>query len=255
VRVTPLSVAILNRSVVTVASRPLGLLVAGQQTSSPLVAMLPGLGYSEMLHPLMRQLAAWTRVTLLNLPGWRRQRATTSAPTIAGIAGATADWLRHTSGAPHILLGHSTGAQAALHTAILAPDRVEALVLIGPTVAPAARSWPRLIARYCQPLWREPPTELVAVRRSVVAGGISPVARLITSAIADRPEQLITQLSMPTMILTGKHDRVASPTWCRQLADLGGTRLRILPGGHNSCFPYAAMTDQAIREAVKDWYT
>jgi pimeloyl-ACP methyl ester carboxylesterase len=93
----------------------------------------------------------------------------------------------------------------------------------------------------------------VAVRRSIIAGGISPVARLIASALADRPEQLITQLSMPTLILAGKHDRVASPTWCRQLADLGQTRLHILPGGHNACFPCAPMADQAIREAVKDW--
>jgi len=215
--------------------------------------MLPGLGYPEVLHPLMRELSAWTTVTVLNLPGWQRQRATASAPTIAGIADATADWLRHTSGPARILLGHSTGAQAALHSAILAPDRVQALVLVGPTVDPAARSWPRLIARYCQPLWREPPTEFVAARRSIMAGGISPVARLIASAIADRPEQLITQVSMPTMILAGKHDRVASPTWCRQLADLGRTRLRILPGGHNSCFPYATMADHAMREAVKDW--
>jgi len=206
-----------------------------------------------MLHPLMRELSAWTTATVLNLPGWQRQRATASAPTIAGIAEATADWLQHTSG-PALLLGHSTGAQAALHTAILAPDRVAALVLVGPTVDPAARSWPRLIARYCQPLWREPPTELVAVRRSIMAGGISPIARVIASALADRPEQLITQLSMPTMILAGKHDRVASPTWCRRLADIGQTRLHMLPGGHNSCFPYAAMADQAIREAVNHWW-
>ena len=233
--------------------RPVVATTAGQRTSSTPIAMLAGLGYPEMLYPLMSELSAWTTVTVLNVPGWQRQRATASAPTIAGIAEATADWLQHVGGPPPILLGHSTGAQAALRTAILAPDRVEALVLVGPTVDPAARSWSRLIARYCQPLWREPPTELVAVRRSIMAGGISSVARLIASALADRPEQLITQLSMPTMILAGKHDRVASPTWCRHLADLGQTRLQMLPGGHNFCFPYAAMADEAIRDAVKDW--
>lgn len=236
------------------SDRPIVSTTAGQRTSSPPIAMLPGLGYPEMLHPLMRELSAWTTAMMLNVPGWQRQRATASAPTIAGIAEATADWLRHVGGPPLILLGHSTGAQAALHTAILAPGRVAALVLVGPTVDPAARSWPCLIARYCQPLWREPPTELVAVRRSIMAGGISPVAGLIASALADRPEQLMAQLSMPTMILAGKHDRVASPTWCRQLADLGQTRLQLLPGGHNSCFPYAAMADHAIREAVNDWW-
>ncbi len=237
----------------TVAERSLELVVAGTPTSNPPIAMLPGLGYPGMLHPLLAELSAWTTVTLLSLPGWRRRRATSSVPTVAGIAEAAADWLRQSGGPPPVLLGHSTGAQAALQTAMIVPDRVAALVLAGPTVEPAARRWPRLVTRYCRTLWRESPAELVSVRRSLVAGGVSRVVRLIESAIADRPEQLIAQSPVPIMILAGKHDRVASPTWCRQLADLGGARFRTLPGGHNFLYPYAAMVDQAIRDAVRCW--
>jgi pimeloyl-ACP methyl ester carboxylesterase len=46
-----------------------------------------------------------------------------------------------------ILLGHSTGAQAVLHTAQLVPDRICAAVITSPTFAPAARGLFALLRR------------------------------------------------------------------------------------------------------------
>ena len=243
---------LITRSEVIVDGRSLLQLTSGRRTSLPPIVMVPGLGYRELLFPWMRELSTWTHVTLLDLPGWHRHRAAACEPTVTGVAEAVADWLRGADAPPPILVGHSTGAQAALRSAVAVPDHLEAVVLAGPTLDPAARHWPQLIARYCRPLWREPPAELAAVRRSLVAGRISPVIELIESAMVDRPEDLVTQLSVPAMILAGQHDRVAPPAWCRRLADLGRARLRTLPGGHNFCFPQAVLADQAVREAVRN---
>lgn len=215
--------------------------------------MLAGLGYPGMLRPWMMATARWTAVTLLDLPGWQSQETITCPPTIEGIAAAATQWLRQVDSPPVVLIGRSTGAQAALRAAVDLPERLLGVVLTGPTLDPAARTWPRLLTRYAGPLWREHPAEIPAVAGSIAASGMRPLITLIQSARADRPEQRITELRVPTMIITGRHDRVASPQWSRRLAESASAPCRILPGGHNSCFSHAAMADQFVRDAVAGW--
>jgi len=215
--------------------------------------MLAGLGYPGMLGPWLEATAAWTEVTLLDLPGWRSRRAVSCQPSIDGMAAAVSLWLRHTDGSRVVLIGHSTGAQVALRTAYDVPERLVGVVLAGPTIDAAARTWPRLIGRYLRPLWREHPAELPAVAGSMTASGVRPIVKLLRSALADRPEQQIGDLRVPALIITGHRDGVASPSWSSQLAQLAAAPWRILPGGHNSCFPNAELADAYVHEAVTGW--
>jgi pimeloyl-ACP methyl ester carboxylesterase len=208
--------------------------------------MLPGLGYPGMLGPWARQLSRRTTVQVLDLPGWRRGDAVGCPPTIAGIAEATGRVLARRTGAPPILVGHSTGAQAALRVAVEKPGELAGLVLVGPTVDPAVRTWPRLIAAYLRGLRCERPGQLAAVRHSMRQGRVAPVVSLIRSALADRPEECAGALRLPTLILVGEHDGVASPTWCGRLAELAGGRLQVLSGGHNCCYTEATDAAEAV---------
>jgi pimeloyl-ACP methyl ester carboxylesterase len=235
---------------VRLEDRTITVLATGQRRELPPIVMLPGLGYPGMLGPLLRELSRWTAVELLDLPGWRRGEAVGCPPTVAGVAEATRGILPQLAGSP-VLVGHSTGAQAALRAAVEAPDRLTGLVLLGPTVDPSVRSWPRLTTSYLRGLRRERPAELAAVRRSMREGRVAPVVSLIRSALADRPEERIASLRLPTLVLTGEHDRISTPEWCHQLAELSGGRFRLLSGGHNCCYTDAGGADDAVRAFVR----
>jgi pimeloyl-ACP methyl ester carboxylesterase len=109
--------------------------------------VVPGLGALGYLLPTVQPCSAWTRVHLLDVPGFGH-RATARCPaSLADVARAVTDWLDAVPDRPVLLVGHSTGAQAALHAALAVPERVTVLSLAGPTFPPEARRWRPLAAR------------------------------------------------------------------------------------------------------------
>ncbi len=212
--------------------------------------MLPGLGAPGYLAPWALLTAGWTGVALLDLPGWRRGRPRSCAPTLEGVAGATARWLEVTDRRGVVLVGHSTGAQAVLRAALQVPDRVAGLVLAGPTFDPAARSVARILRRAASTLPHEDPRELLAVGPSYLASGLVPLARFIGTALHDRPEEMTARLEMPVLVVTGRRDGFAPPSWAGQLALGASARCVVLPGAHNAPFPHPGSADAAVREFV-----
>jgi len=228
-------------------------LVAGTPTELPEVVLLPGLGAPGYLAPWVRQIAGWTRATVLDLPGWRWGRATACRPTVAGVGTAVARWLTEHDRRDVVLLGHSTGAQAASLTSLLVGDRLTGLVLAGPTFDPAARSVAALLRRAAPTLAHERPAELPAVLPSYLHSGGVGLLRFIVDGLRDRPEDRVGRSPAPVLVMTGERDGFAPPAWARQLAALADGRCVILPGAHNACFPYPVQADAALREAVRAW--
>ncbi len=234
-----------------VGERPVRLFVAGAITGLPEVVLVPGLGAPGYLAPWVDRIGSWTRATVLDLPGWRWGRARTCRPTLTGVSEAAARWLVERDRRDVVLIGHSTGAQAVLRTALLVPDRLAGLVLAGPTFDPAARTVGRLLGRAAGTLIHERPAELPAVLPSYLHGGPG-VPRFLLNALPDRPEARIGQLKVPVLVMTGQRDGFAPPAWAHRLAELAGGRCTVLPGAHNACFPYPELADAALREAVRD---
>ncbi|HST48695.1 alpha/beta fold hydrolase [Jatrophihabitans sp.] len=237
----------------SIGGRPVRLLVAGTPTDLPEVVMLPGLGAPGYLAPWARRVAGWTRVTVLDLPGWRWGRARACPPTVAGVGAAVADWLAAGDRRGVVLLGHSTGAQAVSVTALRVPDRLAGLVLAGPTFDPAARGALRLVRRGASTFARERWAEIPAVLPSYLHSGGYGVLGFLRDAMHDRPEERAGQLRLPVLVLTGEWDGFAPPAWAHRLAGLASGRCTVLPGAHNACFPYPAAADAALRDAVRDW--
>jgi pimeloyl-ACP methyl ester carboxylesterase len=145
-------------------------------------------------------------------PSWVARRTCARLPPDPGRHGHDPSPLARTDRAPRrILLGHSTGAQAALKTAQLTPELIRGLVLAGPTLHPDARTMPALLKRAIQTLPHEVPAQLPAVIPSYIASGGRPMLRLIRSAMADRPEHQVRQRTMPSVVITGRHDGFAPP--------------------------------------------
>jgi pimeloyl-ACP methyl ester carboxylesterase len=236
-----------------VAGRPVRSLTAGHRRGLPDVVLLPGLGAPSYVEPWARQISSWTRVSVLDLPGWRGLRGRGSASTVAGIAAATAGWLEAGDWRDVLLVGHSSGAQSAIRAALLVPDRLRGLVLAGPTLDPAARSPLALLARLAETLRHERLSELPAVLPWYLRSGVLPWLRLVRSAVTDKPEAVAGQLRLPVLVLTGARDRLAPPDWAARLAALAGGSCQIVPGAHNACFTDAAATDAVLRRTVLDW--
>ena len=232
----------------TVAGRPVRALSAGRLRGRPEIVLVPGLGAPGYLAPWARQSATWTRATLLDLPGWRAGRARSSAPGLDSIAATTGSWLEATDRHGVLLIGHSTGAQAVLRTALHMPDRVSGVVLAGPTFAPEVRTKAALLRRALGTIMHETPTELMAVGPSYLHSGVLPLLRFLLSALPDRPEDLVPRLTVPVLVVTGEHDGFAPPGWAHHLARLASAPCVVLPGAHNAPFPHPREADAALRQ-------
>jgi pimeloyl-ACP methyl ester carboxylesterase len=238
----------LTETTTDVAGRPVRTLGGGSLLDSCDVVVVPGLGAPGYLAPWARETATWTRVALLDLPGWRGGRARSSAPSLAGVATTTSDWLEATDRSGVVLVGHSTGAQSVLRTALHVPGRVAGVVLAGPTFDPPARSVPTLLRRIGATVVHERPSEALAVGPSYLHSGGVPLLRFIHSALPDRPEDLIVQLTMPVLVLTGRRDGLAPPGWAEHLAHLVGAPSVVIPGAHNAPFAHPQAADAALHE-------
>ena len=142
-----------------------------------------------------------------------------------------------------VLLGHSTGAQAALQAALLVQDhrRLDAVVLAGPTVAPTQRRLDLLALASAAAYRRDSPRELV-VLPEVLRARLR-LLTLLRSAISDRPERAVPRLSVPLVLTAGRSDAFAPQWWLEVLAG-GATRspavtVERLGGSHNNPYTHA----------------
>lgn len=112
--------------------------------------MLPGLGLPQYTFPLVMAVAALgLRCTVLDLPGFGSGTPDTTRASIHAIGYAAAQWvLAQPEGSVTVLVGHSTGAQAALTTAsrsrmcdrpCLGPGRSDLRPPAAPAHAPGRR--------------------------------------------------------------------------------------------------------------------
>ena len=223
----------------------------GRLRDHPEIVLLPGLGIRPYLRPLIRAIAGWTRVTLLDLPGWSFGRTPRCAPDVAGIATAAVGWVEATNRRGIVLSGHSTGSQAAVRMALAAPGRLAGLVLASPVFDPGGRDLRGLSGRVAATLPHESWSELPVVLPALATSRVRPMWRLMRSGQAEDTEELVARLAVPHTIVTGRHDAVAPRWWAERLASYGPAPAGIHAGGHNACFVHPAAVNAALRAAVE----
>jgi pimeloyl-ACP methyl ester carboxylesterase len=225
-------------------------IIRGRMSGLPEIVFLPGLGNLGYVDQWVAKSSAWTKITVLDLPGWLRGRAASCPPTIEGIASAASRWLEHSDKQNVILLGHSSGAQSAIRTAVQMPERLTGLVLASPVCTPGARSVVQAVRRLFPTLKYESRGELPTLSSTVHASGLRAMGHLVRSSLQDQPEAYAAKVRIPAVVFTGEHDGLASPKWSQSLADLLCAPCLIHPGAHNGCFVHPVEVDQALREAV-----
>lgn len=234
-----------------VGGRPVRSLVLGDaRRSVPQVVVVPGLGALGYLMPMVSACAQWTQVHLLDLPGFGDRRTARLPAGLGDVARAVSGWLAQAPAAPVLLLGHSTGAQAALRAADARPDSVARLVLAGLTFPPQARRLLPVAGRVLRTLPYERPGELPAVLPEYLRGAPR-LPSLIRTALTDRPEELAPRVRSPLLVVRGRHDHLCPQQWAGAIAAAAPDgRVQVVPGGHNTPYTHPDVMAAVVRREV-----
>jgi len=141
-----------------------------------------------------------------------------------------------------VVVANSMGCQVAVELAIARPDLVAAIVLVGPTVDPAARTMPAQIGRLLSSAWFEPLRLIAIVVRDYFVTGPVATLRQARHALAHRMEERLPRVDVPTVVVRGAHDRLCPDDWARRVVSLlPDARLETVAGAaHAAHFSHAA---------------
>jgi 2-hydroxy-6-oxonona-2,4-dienedioate hydrolase len=183
------------------------------------VLLLHGLGVSgRYFMPLARVLAEKRRVVIPDLPGWGLSERPVRPLGIGGAADVLAEFLGRCREPATPIVANSFGCQVTLMLAQRRPDLVGSLVLLGPTVDPRYRSWWLHAIRLALDSMREPPALWRILVSDYARMGFQRLAATARGALEDRPEERLSALSTPVLVIRGERDAITTPEWASSCA-------------------------------------
>ena len=185
------------------------------------ILLLHGLGVSgRYFMPLARLLAERRHVIVPDLPGWGRSERPPRPLGVGGAADVLGAFLDRSGHAALPIVANSFGCQVALMLAQRRPDLVGPLVLLGPTVDPRYRSWRLHAGRLALDATREPPALWRILIGDYARMGFRRFVRAARAALEDRPEDRISGLGLPIVVVRGERDAMATREWASGCASL-----------------------------------
>jgi pimeloyl-ACP methyl ester carboxylesterase len=133
-----------------------------------------------------------------------------------------------------VLFGHSASCQLVAQAAASAPERVAALVLVGPTTDPRGASWPGLVGRWLGTAAAERPWQVPQLVRDYHRTTLRGMARGMDAARRHRIDHALVAVGCPVLVVRGRHDRIAPRDWTEALAALAprGRAVTLPAGAH-----------------------
>ena len=217
------------------------------------VVALPGLGLGpESWRPALEALGAGVHASVRVFPGFgvRARRGLDLAP--AALARSVLDGLPH-SDERIVLLAHSACCQVAAHVAALAPQRVAALVLVGPSTDPRAASWPGFVRRWLATAVWEEPTQVPVLLRQYARTGFANMARTMDAARRDDLLRTLDRVSAPVVGGRGPHDAICPADWSEAVARRGAAGSRAVTlkrGAHMVPYTHGPQVASLVSEVV-----
>jgi pimeloyl-ACP methyl ester carboxylesterase len=184
------------------------------------VVLVHGLGVSgEYFEPLGEALGRSFSVSIPDLPGWRKSERPRRALTLEALA-EVLEHLVEPGGRAPAFVANSLGCQIVLALAERHPEKVRALILIGPTVDPVYRGWLRHAMRLLVGATRERNGLLPIVIEDYLRMGPRRIFATARAALEDRPEQRLPRIEAPVLVVRGERDALTTPGWARRCAEL-----------------------------------
>jgi pimeloyl-ACP methyl ester carboxylesterase len=198
---------------------------------APRLVLLHGLAVSHRyLMPVAARLAGHHPTHVVDLPGFGLSGDPGRVLDVAEHADHVAAWLKATQPSPVVVLGNSFGCQVAVDLAVRHLDGVCGLVLVGPTVDPAARTASRQILRWLRDTLREDPLQLPILLSDVRDAGLRRVVGTLAHAVRDPIERKLPLVTVPTLVTRGAKEPIVPMAWAQAAS-------RLLPHGELAVVP------------------
>jgi 2-hydroxy-6-oxonona-2,4-dienedioate hydrolase len=201
----------------------------------PPVVLVHGYGMSSSyMVPIAKRLAAERTVYAPDLPGHGRSDSSGRTLSIPGLAESLIAWMDTVGIGRAAFLGNSMGCQVIAELAVRHPERIDRLILVGPTVDPSARTLGRELPRFLKDGASERPSLLLLVGRAYGREGLRRLRQEMDAVLEDRIEDKLPRITAPSLVVRGERDAVAPQAWAEEVArKLGAGKVRVLPGkGH-----------------------
>ena len=208
-----------------------------------------------MLHGLSGS-ARWWRYTVpalaqnyaVHVPelvGFGRSKPALRDFTIAELAAVMAEWLELNGLARTRMVGHSMGAQIAIHLASDAPQRIERLVLVSASGIPRPRvpaELMRFVSEVVPPRAWGSPTFLPSIVADALRAGPLVLTRATLALISDDVRPRLARIQAPTLLIWGALDPLTPVEHGELMArSIPNSRLIVLAGAaHNPMVDRAA---------------
>jgi pimeloyl-ACP methyl ester carboxylesterase len=239
----------------------------GQMPDAPALILLHGAGGSHLHWPAgLRRLPGAT-VYALDLPGHGRSDGP-GCETIADYVAALIGFLDATGTERAVLVGHSMGGAIAQMTALIYPERVAGLVLVG--TGARLRVAPALL----EGVWDDFEGAVDLITRWSWAKGVpGELVRLGRQSLSETPPEVLHgdfvacdafdamarlgEVCAPTLVVAGTADRLTPHKYGAFLAEhIPGARLvTVEGGGHRMALEQPGVVIQAVTEFVKELYS
>lgn len=198
------------------------------------VVLVHGYGVSgTYLVPIARRLAAEMPVYIPDLPGHGRSEKPAETLDIPGLAEVLRAWMDAVGIRRAALLGNSMGCQIVAELALRYPERVDRLVLVGPTLAPEIRTLWKLLPRFLWTAFFERKRLIPLVVWDFLRAGPRVLIAELKAVFADPVEDKLPRITAPALVLRGEHDPIVPQRFAEEVARSLRTGLLVVPGaGH-----------------------
>jgi pimeloyl-ACP methyl ester carboxylesterase len=220
---------------------------------SPAYLLLHGLAVSHRyLMPTARCLTG-RRVLVPDLPGFGLSEKPHRIYGVEDHSRVLASWLDGLPERDLCLIGNSFGCQVAVDLAVRRPDLVAALVLVGPTPDPAARSMAGQALRWAYDLVFEDKRQAAILAADVADAGLRRVLGTLRLSVRDRIDEKLSSLAVPTLFVRGARDRIVPARWLAEAAARtpAARTLTVPRAAHNAVTTAGAELGRAVFDFVR----
>ncbi|GAC1316017.1 MAG: alpha/beta hydrolase [Chloroflexota bacterium] len=211
--------------------------------AQPTVILVHGLLVSSRyMLPTARGLAPRWRVHVPDLPGYGKSAKLRRALDAVQLAEALAEYVKSADLTSVTVVANSFGCQVAAEFAARYPERIEGLVLLGPTVDPRTRPAVKLALRWLADVPLEPAALDVVILRDLLDMGLPRTYETFRHMMNHHIERVLPHIQAPTLVIRGGRDSTVSQQWAEDVVGLlPRGQLAVIPGApHTINFDSAA---------------